>query len=318
VEAVGRLIEGTLMRRLRWLLLGLYLALLILVLSWPFVFPPSGNGISAYLGAVGFLVLSQLLFIFLPGRPEYLAPIEARRLLVPVLIAALMAAALTCGLLLSLAELVDKSEAGNWCASVGVSLIVWIPVVFTSWRRTTAFSRRKLVPLLLVALLLSILTAGVVLGLVKLLLTGPDPLQAILISIVPYWAIWAVFFYVHTRRLERFAAMRRLVRWVLAGSLLQLLATVPSHFIVSRRPGCFVGLMTFSGLMAGLYVLTWSFGPGIALLFWAEIRQRTRGHCPACGYDLHGLSQPRCPECGRPFTFHEVRATPEELEYAGR
>jgi hypothetical protein len=101
--------------------------------------------------------------------------------------------------------------------------------------------------------------------------------------------------------------MRRLVRWILAGSLLRLLATIPSHFIVRRRPGCFVGLLTFGGLMAGLYVMTWAFGPGIALLFWSEIRQRTRGHCPACGYYLRGLSEMRCPDCGRPFTFHEVQ-----------
>ena len=30
------------------------------------------------------------------------------------------------------------------------------------------------------------------------------------------------------------------------------------------------------------------------------------GHCPACGYNLHALTQPRCPECGRPFTPQEA------------
>jgi hypothetical protein len=39
------------------------------------------------------------------------------------------------------------------------------------------------------------------------------------------------------------------------------------------------------------------------------------GHCPECGYDLRGLSQQRCPECGRAFTFHEVRKTAEELGF---
>ena len=28
---------------------------------------------------------------------------------------------------------------------------------------------------------------------------------------------------------------------------------------------------------------------------------RVPGYCQACGYDLRGLSQPRCPECGTPF-----------------
>ena len=30
------------------------------------------------------------------------------------------------------------------------------------------------------------------------------------------------------------------------------------------------------------------------------------GRCPQCAYDLRGLTEPRCPECGRAFTFHEI------------
>jgi len=41
------------------------------------------------------------------------------------------------------------------------------------------------------------------------------------------------------------------------------------------------------------------------------------GQCPACGYYLYGLRNQRCPECGRPFTFEEVGATPESLGFAG-
>ena len=29
-------------------------------------------------------------------------------------------------------------------------------------------------------------------------------------------------------------------------------------------------------------------------------------HCEKCGYDLQGLSEPRCPECGQPFTRVEA------------
>ncbi|MBN1341731.1 MAG: hypothetical protein JXQ73_03575 [Phycisphaerae bacterium] len=44
---------------------------------------------------------------------------------------------------------------------------------------------------------------------------------------------------------------------------------------------------------------------------------RRPGRCPGCGYSLRGLSRPRCPECGRAFTFKEVLSTPEQLGYAG-
>ena len=29
--------------------------------------------------------------------------------------------------------------------------------------------------------------------------------------------------------------------------------------------------------------------------------------CPLCDYDLRGLSEPRCPECGHRFDWHELR-----------
>lgn len=310
------------MRWIRWLLLGLYLVLVLLLAGYAISIPLTTDDGWIYPGIVGFLLLSQLLFIVLPGRPEYLMPIEPRRLLVPVLIAATMMLILTLGLLLSLCELLDNRKRSLefvvMDAAVGVSLAVWIPIVCASWRRTVRFARSRLVSLLLAALMLSLSISGLSLGLTFLVAAGPKLWRDLLLIAVPFWGIWAVFFYVYTRRLERFAAVRRLVKWILGGSLMQLLATVPSHFVVIRRPGCFVGGMTFCGLMAGLYVMTWAFGPGIALLFWAEIRRRTRGRCPACGYDLRGLSQMRCPECGRPFTFDEVHATAEELEYAGQ
>jgi len=32
-----------------------------------------------------------------------------------------------------------------------------------------------------------------------------------------------------------------------------------------------------------------------------------RGHCGKCGYDLQGLPEPRCPECGNPFEPQEAK-----------
>ncbi len=33
---------------------------------------------------------------------------------------------------------------------------------------------------------------------------------------------------------------------------------------------------------------------------------QTEGRCPNCDYDLRGLVEPRCPECGQAFTSREV------------
>ncbi len=36
---------------------------------------------------------------------------------------------------------------------------------------------------------------------------------------------------------------------------------------------------------------------------WRAARSHVKPLCPACGYNLAGLTQCRCPECGRTFTL---------------
>ena len=47
-----------------------------------------------------------------------------------------------------------------------------------------------------------------------------------------------------------------------------------------------------------------------------QIRRRfavPSGHCRACGYNLHGLSEPRCPECGQSFEMRQTHGA-EQLD----
>ena len=37
------------------------------------------------------------------------------------------------------------------------------------------------------------------------------------------------------------------------------------------------------------------------LFVWWFVPKHRPGHCQRCGYDLTGLTEPRCPECGQPF-----------------
>ena len=46
-------------------------------------------------------------------------------------------------------------------------------------------------------------------------------------------------------------------------------------------------------------------------------RRYAAGRCPKCGHLLMGLTERQCPECGRSFTFEEVRRKPEQLQFAG-
>lgn len=63
-------------------------------------------------------------------------------------------------------------------------------------------------------------------------------------------------------------------------------------------------------LMTGFLVLTvpwWVLIPGVIVygggvyLVWRRVRQPEPGHCRECGYNLTGLPEARCPECGTNF-----------------
>ncbi|MCC6320377.1 MAG: hypothetical protein IT438_02950 [Phycisphaerales bacterium] len=57
------------------------------------------------------------------------------------------------------------------------------------------------------------------------------------------------------------------------------------------------GLLVNSTLMAMLW-----FAP-LSIPALRRILRRRAGRCQCCGYDLRGLSQPLCPECGRVFAL---------------
>jgi hypothetical protein len=121
------------------------------------------------------------------------------------------------------------------------------------------------------------------------------------------WLLWTLFFTFIVMNLPRLNALRRILLSLLAGTMLQLITTITAHVLVERRGGCLVGLATAMGILCGAAVLFWAFGPGIVLLFYYEARNRRGGYCPGCGYNLHGLTEKRCPECGRAFTPREGR-----------
>jgi len=198
------------MRRLRWVLLGLYVAL-VATLAAVLIFVNRGDRVPLVF-ALSIMLVAQLLFIFGAGTKDLCKPIRRRRLWLPVTVAAAMLAVLAGAGLLATSELLDIDD--DW------------------------------------------------------LEYGFFPLVGL------NWIVWGVLLFIYTRHVTRFRAIQRMVGVALAGSLLELLSTIPSHIIVSRRPGCLVGLCTMAGIAGGVYVMFWAFGPGIVLLFLWERRQR--------------------------------------------
>jgi len=105
---------------------------------------------------------------------------------------------------------------------------------------------------------------------------------SIIIVTVIFWILWAIVFRRATQNDDPAALMQRLKRWLLRGSILELLIAVPSHVIVRRRDDCCAPAATFWGIATGISVMLLCFGPGVFFLF-VERCQRLQPKLPDAG-----------------------------------
>ena len=92
------------------------------------------------------------------------------------------------------------------------------------------------------------------------------------------WGAWALVFHFYWRSLDRYTALRRVFRWLLAGTILEMLVAAPAHAIIVWRRGdeCYCERGTWTGVAFGCTAAVWFFGPGAYLLFLREKRRRVQ------------------------------------------
>ena len=144
------------------------------------------------------------------------------------------------------------------------------------------------------------------------------------VLIVAAWcvsAIWAVAYVRGFRGGERLEIASALI--ITSGAAKVHLGRAPSprpsgigvdgfaDWAVQRRPQRLSGMYWlptwYEGARLTLVIIPlWmplaAVGVPTVFLWYRRRRRRREGHCQACGYNLTGLPEPRCPECGRPFT----------------
>jgi len=95
----------------------------------------------------------------------------------------------------------------------------------------------------------------------------------VIITIVAFWLIWAFIFRRFAKTDDENSLVKRSTRWLLRGSILELLIAVPSHVIVRRRDDCCAPAGTFWGIATGISVMLLCFGPGVFFLFVERCRK---------------------------------------------
>jgi hypothetical protein len=96
---------------------------------------------------------------------------------------------------------------------------------------------------------------------------GWSLVSGMLTTLVLFWVVWVVIFRSFAKSDEPDSLIQRSTRWLLRGSILELLVAVPSHIFVRRRGDCCAPVGTFWGIVSGISIMLLCFGPGVFFLF---------------------------------------------------
>jgi hypothetical protein len=250
----------------RWAILTVFLYLAVLVLLTPPVLLFAGLGKTSPAGWefnlamddvlrtyqewgywvwLAVLLLGQALLLLVPIDLAGRRHTTRRRLAVPVITAAFLFANVVCGAGFSLACALFGDRAVDFLVeSTGWSQAAQDPIAAQAMRQIGLGTGSMLDFFLGVA--------GIILA---------------------FWLLWCAIFYRFAGSDDPDTLSRRLMRWLLRGSILELLVAVPSHVIVRGRNDCCAPMGTFWGIATGLSIMILSFGPGVFFLFVERFRR---------------------------------------------
>ncbi len=203
---------------------------------------------------LGILVTAQALLLLIPVARQDRRPMAQRRLVVPVVVASFLLANLFFAGALSILSAAMGDEGLNALAMPGE----YAEEVINAAPELSAAHA----------------SIGRALGgdwLVFSQLSG---------MLVVFWLVWGLIFH-HFAKVDTVETpAQRATKWLLRGSILELLIAVPSHIIVRHREECCAPMVSFWGIVTGLSVMLLSFGPGVLFLFAERIRRKAARGAP--------------------------------------
>jgi len=97
-----------------------------------------------------------------------------------------------------------------------------------------------------------------------------------LVIVGTLWCFWGMVFYRFFNSTNPETFTSKATRWLLGGSILEVIVAIPSHIISRQRGECCAPILSLLGIATGLSVALLAFGPSIFLLFVKRIREKTR------------------------------------------
>ena len=87
----------------------------------------------------------------------------------------------------------------------------------------------------------------------------------VLVFVLLVWAFWGALFYTFSKHASDIVDSA--VRWLIRGSVLELLVAVPCHIIVRQRDDCSAPFLSAYGIATGIAIMLMGFGPGVLFLY---------------------------------------------------
>ena len=196
-------------------------------------------------------------------------------LVVAVVYGLLLTAMLATPWLLAAAEPGDRWL--TWTIVSFVVLVLLAGLLFAPirvGRRQRPLTRRTIwVPLMFSGFLAGLLALGAAMALYELSDIKWDLSLPFICGAVGAWFLWAGLFYLLARKKGYTPVGLALHRWLVAGSILELVIAVPCHIVVRQRGECCAGAYTGPAICLGALVALLAFGPGVLLLYYKRWKQ---------------------------------------------
>jgi hypothetical protein len=194
----------------------------------------------------------------------------------------LLYVAILSGIAVALASLAVKDVPGD---AIGVIVVSWVAIMAACQAgllvvplrvhsRRPITKRHLFWPVTVAVLSCIAMAVGMFLAAWETIahsdLAGRDAEQMLFytgLGIVAVWIVWAFIFGFYTGGRQPATFISRTTRFLIGGSILELLVAVPTHVIARARNYCCAGWLTVWGLGLGASVMLFAFGPGVFALF---------------------------------------------------